>query len=196
MEIQIRNGLPSEVPLAEIHNILSLNCTAKMYGIGIRLNISFLIVSVILLLTLSQTRASYDPSSYLCSICITAVDDLRQNADKLNLHTIQHGSNTITGNLLDACALRFPMESCKLFFPDGSRPIAINDHDNKLKSSRSLCSELDLCPIEGSWREVISKSSIDASEYDIRVSKALGSRGYDKVSLHEYIHELLSYLIK
>jgi hypothetical protein len=130
-----------------------------------------LLLSFILAVKSYQVVWSYDPSIYLCSICINSVDALR-SAD----FTAAVGGNS----LYDGCVHRFSKTACDLFFTEGDALSNAKLSTSNSQSSRDVCMDLNICPREEAW---MTFAPADSSPYDIRVSKALGTRGYNKVRI-------------
>ena len=127
------------------------------------------VLVVLLSLLYCLKSSAWDGSKYACSMCVTLLEDIR----KL--------SSSNKPNLREACANRFTKLYCDSLYSDIDMSI-MNSIDYENKSSRQICFEYELCPQPGkeSWEQYHPLTSEDV--YDIRVSKALGSRGYDKVS--------------
>eukprot|EP01032_Pedospumella_encystans_P005617 gene5617-6695_t len=98
-------------------------------------------------------QASFEIDNYKCSICVAGVEKASELGTVFNA----------------ACKEQFPAFVCdKVHIPDDKLDL-IN------KSARENCEFLNYCPIDES-------PSIDGG-IDIRVTKALGSQGYDKVRI-------------
>lgn len=117
-------------------------------------------------------KASYNPDLYLCSVCLTSVDNLR-------LQNIQSNS------LLDGCNAHLPKEYCDLFF--GQKDFIVDA--SSYKSNREVCHAVNLCPMHEDWMDV---QAVSDSDLDIRVSKAVGKRDYNQVRISVISNSTLS----
>jgi hypothetical protein len=133
-----------------------------------------LVVSLALVLSVS---ASVQLSIYECSSCRGAVDH----------HLTAHpAANSV--QLLSACRAAFPDshklgpdgDVCNLFaaHPDTMTPV----HNS---NARDTCAAAGYCPSEPEeWRRTSKqRAAASGAFFDVRVAKAMGSRGYDKVRL-------------
>ena len=109
--------------------------------------------SLIVAINAVFSMASFEVDSYKCSICVSAVEKAIE-----------------LGTVFDAgCKAHFPAPICnQIHFPEDKL-------DLKHKSARENCEAVEFCPIDES-------PSVDG-DIDIRVSKAVGSQGYDKVRI-------------
>lgn len=125
--------------------------------------------AIIMSLFSSHSITAWDPKKYSCSMCITLVDDMRLVEEAANIDNV----------LLNTCMKRFSKDLCEAFYPSTDKAITGIDPS---KSTRQICYEQGMCPQpdQESWQRYTVK---DTDDYDVRVSKALGSRGYDKVGL-------------
>jgi hypothetical protein len=102
--------------------------------------------------------SAYDPKNYLCSICIAS-------------------SEASAPSIKQGCDDRFGKERCDVFFDgqDGARALAVSPRPQAV-TPRDHCRAAGYCPASS---PIYSQPA--AGSVDFRVSKALGSRGYDKV---------------
>lgn len=141
------------------------------------MTLHYLLLTFILALIECQVVLSYDPASYLCSICINSIDAMRST----DFHT-----NIDESSLYDGCVHKFSKASCDLFFTkDNAMSKAEKLNVRQLRasdsqSSRDICVNMRICPRKEAWESYVPG---DSNAYDIRVSKALGSRGYDQIRL-------------
>jgi hypothetical protein len=97
-------------------------------------------------------------NEYKCSICMSVVDEMTPAHDTF-------------------------ASSCDEFFSPASCPFGSEAQSFKLEpglSSRDMCVDNGFCSVSDLLQDVPYSSS---SNLDIRVSKAYGSRGYDKIRL-------------
>lgn len=126
---------------------------------------SFLIVLCCLFLIIQSQKT--DHNLYKCSLCIDSIEEIKLSNELLLSSYSQ---------LESTCNKLFNQhESCNV----------LNVNQNKLNidlsdkfTSREICRNINICP-----EKINYKSSSSTSPLDIRVSKALGSKGYDKIRL-------------
>eukprot|EP00286_Rhodomonas_abbreviata_P023963 CAMPEP_0181299982 /NCGR_PEP_ID=MMETSP1101-20121128/6641_1 /TAXON_ID=46948 /ORGANISM="Rhodomonas abbreviata, Strain Caron Lab Isolate" /LENGTH=530 /DNA_ID=CAMNT_0023405177 /DNA_START=41 /DNA_END=1633 /DNA_ORIENTATION=+ len=113
---------------------------------------------------------------YACSLCTSAVDIAVEGTKDMSL--------------LEACSAQFPSKVCNEIFK--GKDFTVDNAAVKQNGvhSRTVCQNHDLCAsLDGEmWRTTTAanktKTTVDtASSLDIRVSKAYGSRGYDKIRI-------------
>jgi hypothetical protein len=100
---------------------------------------------------------------YGCSVCRATMDDflLAKNEKESPVALI-------------SCAKFFTPETCSAInFPDNE---VLSFLSNKKNSGFDICRKIELCP-----KEELSTSNADSNQLDFRVSKALSSKGYNKV---------------
>lgn len=114
----------------------------------------------------SSIFASIPITHYECSYCLSVTDYVLQS------------SNSEVVSLVKDCKAAFPSveyDVCSEVFPANKEIPIVNRH------SRKTCASAGFCPSEPEPWEI---AKVEASNgLDVRVSKALGSRGYDKIRL-------------
>lgn len=127
------------------------------------------IIGVLLFISLFDFGQAYDRTAYLCSICLSSVENMDpQNAN--------------AKGFMDGCAKQFSERDCVMFFSENSFENADKLNAASVNDPRQACRELSFCPSMESnapWKNKVSSS--EGSNLDIRVSRAMGTRGYDKV---------------
>jgi hypothetical protein len=102
--------------------------------------------------------------TYKCSFCLATMD-------------AYFASTEASPSLWTSCLSLFPESICKDmdFDKDLSLPVEMT------RDSRAVCGRMEKCPVTSSLPQNTPVRSVN--NVDIRVSKALGSRGYDKVRI-------------
>ena len=121
-------------------------------------------------LSIALVVATVPYSIYECSACVGIFDHLL-SAPSTTIHS--------SVSILESCYSTFssaPKHYCTAIYP--------NDVIVEIKTdSRSTCQDAGFCSaVDESWRSV-AKTVSSSNGLDIRVSKAIGSRGYNKVRL-------------
>lgn len=130
------------------------------------------LIFFLILSTLVKISSS-DSINYRCSLCLSVVDDIKRGPDSLSPKEF---------SFLRACEKVFPSEVCnKAFLSFESSPILKDFEFIYSHSSRDSCERALICPFESFSQDLTANANNVA--LDIRVSKALGSKGYDKIRL-------------
>lgn len=114
---------------------------------------SFLVAFVLLVQLFHSYEAKFNFDEYKCAVCVPAVQYMRDNKD-LSFH--------------QACEHFFPADTCAKFVIPSKFA-----SDIPRKNPRELCEMLSFCPKP----DLVG----DAADIDVRVSKAVGTKGYDQV---------------
>jgi hypothetical protein len=123
---------------------------------------SFIIVLCYLLQIIHSQKSDHD--LYKCSLCIDSIEEIQLSNELLLSSYAQLVS------------------SCNNLFNQNEICNVLNVNQNKLNitlskiSSREICRYINICPDKINYM-----SSSSSSPLDIRVSKAVGSKGYDKI---------------
>lgn len=126
-----------------------------------------------------------DPAIYACSVCINSIEAIREIYDVSNSTQDQY-------SLINGCMLRLPQAFCSDVYTNATDMKVDAIEISSVKSSRDICKSLNICPAAAEqWETYVSTT---VSSYDIRVAKALGSRGYDKVRISVISNESLPLL--
>lgn len=126
---------------------------------------------------LGVALSSPEAEIYKCSLCISSVERIISN-------------NIVGESFADSCKATFPLDSKDFCSVLPSRRVSIVDGD-----ARKTCMKENLCPSE---TEPWQTRKANSGALDVRVSKALGSRDYNKVRLsvianHTITSDLFSY---
>lgn len=130
--------------------------------------IVFASVSVVLS---ADVPEHYDPSKYLCSMCIKSVEFLQE-------------AQRSSGSLLEGCNLQYDKVYCELFF--GQTDYTFNNLQNNVMTPRNMCEKQELCvnAEDEVWFQYSKHNHANTkatSSQNIRVSKAMGREAYNKV---------------
>lgn len=126
-------------------------------------NYSVLMLVVVLSIVLSCfTKAEIGEKDfvpfYQCSFCLASVD--KYLAEKVSIQS--------------ACLSMFTPDICgQLNFPESV--------DSGMTNSRDICRQLEKCPAED--LHLTNSVAASAGVADVRISRAIGKRGYDKVRI-------------
>jgi hypothetical protein len=121
---------------------------------------NFIIALTLLAFLFSTIEGKWNYDEYKCAICIPVFDKMIETGDS-NFHT--------------TCASIFPEDMCSKFNLPSS-------HVDKIPhfTARDHCARLGVCPFTPDYPVV---EGTDSGAIDVRVTKALGSKGYNKVRL-------------
>ena len=160
MNFKVNHIYPSQVDISRFYYFCEV-----FFLSGIMLFPVLLVV-----VTLFLSVQSFQPELYKCSMCISVVDAQRAST--------QNTQDSLS--LLQGCNTFFPSNYCDAFY--GQHDALVHGLLNPQLTSRQICQQIAFCPTSSeTWTKVAS--TLSENEYfDVRVSKALGSRGYDKVS--------------
>ena len=123
-------------------------------------------ILAILFYLFKELRA-FDPTQYKCSLCVSVLEHVK-STDIIESKGY---------SFLSVCKGVFPADVCNTAFTIFKKNPILNDLDFiHSHTSRDSCERALICPFE-------LIPDISSNSLDIRVSKALGSKGYNKVRL-------------
>ncbi len=131
----------------------------------------FLILTLIIALAglLSSIDAS-SPHMYRCSFCMTSAASAAASA------------KTAATSFQESCVSAFSKDACEQTF-GGSELFQKIPAVASAADAGEFCFQHQYCPNPAVWKATTATST--TSSMDIRVTKAMGGKGYNKVSKHK-----------